>query len=36
MKTMEEYLKLPYTIEIIQQSDGSWFVGIKELPGCMS
>jgi len=36
MKTMEEYLKLPYTIEMIQQSDGSWFVGIKELPGCMS
>jgi antitoxin HicB len=36
MKTMEEYLKLPYTLEMIQQSDGSWFVGIKELPGCIS
>jgi len=21
---------------MIQQSDGSWFVGIKELPGCIS
>jgi antitoxin HicB len=36
MKTMEEYLKLPYTIEMIQESDGSWYVKIKELPGCMS
>ena len=36
MKTMEEYLALPYTIEMIQQSNASWFVGIKELPGCMS
>jgi antitoxin HicB len=36
MKTMQEYLKLPYTIEMIQQSDGSWFVGVKELPGCIS
>lgn len=36
MKTMEEYLALPYTIEMIRQSEGSWFVGIKELPGCIS
>jgi antitoxin HicB len=36
MKTLEEYLKLPYTIEMIQQSTGSWFVAIKELPGCIS
>jgi len=36
MKTIEEYLQLPYTIEMIRQSNQSWFVSIKELPGCMS
>jgi len=36
MKTIEEYLQLPYTIEMIRQSNESWFVSIKELPGCMS
>lgn len=36
MKTIDEYLNLPYTIELLQEKDGSWFVAIKELPGCMS
>ena len=36
MKTVDEYLKLPYTIELIQEDDGTWFVKIKELPGCIS
>ena len=35
MKTLEEYLALPYTIEVIPD-DGAWFVRIKELPGCMT
>ncbi len=34
-KTIEDYLNLPYTIEIIPD-DGAWFVQIKELPGCMT
>lgn len=34
-KTLNEYLQLPYTIEIIPD-DGAWFVRIKELPGCMT
>lgn len=35
MKTLEYFLTLPYTIEIIPD-DGAWFVQIKELPGCMT
>jgi len=34
-KTLDEYLQLPYTIEITPD-DGAWFVQIKELPGCMT
>lgn len=35
-KTIEYYLQLPYTIELVPEPDGSWFVAVKELPGCMS
>lgn len=35
-KTLEYYLGLPYTIELIRQPGGGWFVQVKELPGCMS
>jgi len=34
--TVDEFLKLPYTKEIIENSDGTFFIRIKELPGCMS
>lgn len=35
IKTLEYYLSLPYTIEVIP--DGSaWFAQIKELSGCMT
>jgi len=34
-KTVEEYMALPYTIEITSD-DGSYFVKMKELEGCMS
>lgn len=34
-RTVEEYMKLPYTIEITPD-DGSFFIKVKELPGCMS
>jgi predicted RNase H-like HicB family nuclease len=36
-KSLEYYLSLPYTIEIIPDvTDGGWFMRIKELPGCMT
>ena len=35
-KTIEYYLNLPYTRELIPEPEGGWFVRIKELPGCMS
>lgn len=34
-KTVEEYMTLPYTIEITPD-DGSYFVKVKELEGCMT
>lgn len=36
MKSLEDYLKLPYTIETKRESDGSYFIKVKELSGCMS
>ncbi|MBC8100357.1 MAG: type II toxin-antitoxin system HicB family antitoxin [Armatimonadetes bacterium] len=30
------YLTLPYTIEVIADEDGGWFVHIPLLEGCMS
>ena len=35
-KTIEYYMKLPYTRELIPEAEGGWFVRIKELPNCMS
>ena len=35
-KTVEYYLSLPYTIELVPDPQEGWFVAIKELPGCMS
>lgn len=35
-KTLNDYLRLPYTRELIPEPEGGWFVRIKELPGCMS
>jgi predicted RNase H-like HicB family nuclease len=34
-RTVEEYMALPYTIEITAD-EGSYFVKVKELDGCMS
>ena len=36
LKEVEKYMKLPYTIELIPEEDGTYFVKVKELPGCMS
>ena len=35
-QTIDYYLSLPYTREIIPEPEGGWFVRVKELPGCMS
>ena len=38
-KTIEEYLQLPYTIEVTRdEADGivGWFARVVELPGCMT
>jgi antitoxin HicB len=36
-KTLEYYLSLPYTIEIIPDvEDGGYVARIKELPGCLT
>lgn len=34
--TIEYYMNLPYTIELVPESEGGWFVAVKELRGCMS
>ncbi len=36
MRSLSEYLALPYTYILKQESDGSYFICVKELPGCMS
>lgn len=35
-KDINYYLNLPYTHELIRESNGEWFIRIKELPGCIS
>lgn len=35
-KNISYYMNLPYTIEMVSDPDGGWFVAIKELPGCIS
>jgi len=39
MMKMEDYLKLPYTIEVIKDESeeySGWFARVVELPGCMT
>jgi len=38
-KTVEEYLELPYTIEVVKDENdeySGWFARVVELPGCMT
>lgn len=35
-KSIGDYLKLPYTIELIPNPGGGYAVTVKELPGCIS
>lgn len=34
-KTLEYYMSLPYTIEVMHDEDG-WFARVIKLPGCMT
>jgi len=34
MENIEEYLNLPYTIELIPEEDGTYYAYVEELPGC--
>ena len=37
MKTLDEYLKLPYRMEIVEDSaEGGYVVSFPELPGCIT
>jgi antitoxin HicB len=35
-KSLERFLKLPYTIELTPDVEGYWFTQIPRLPGCMT
>jgi antitoxin HicB len=35
-KTIDYYMKLPYTIELQRDMEEGWFVRVKELRGCTS
>lgn len=38
-KTVDEYLALPYTVEVLHDQTGEqagWFARVVELPGCMT
>jgi antitoxin HicB len=35
-KSLDYYLSLPYSIELIPDEDGFWFAQIPLLPGCMT
>lgn len=36
INNLDYYMSLPYTIETIQNDDKTYFIKVKELPGCMS
>jgi len=35
-RTVGNYLRLPYTIQLRQYEDGTFFAEVAELPGCMT
>lgn len=35
-KEVEKYMQLPYTIKLIKEDDGTYYVAVDELPGCAS
>ncbi len=35
-KTVDDYMALPYTIELTPEADGGWFAQVPLLEGCMT
>ena len=35
-KEVEKYMKFPYTFRIVPEEDGTFFIMVEELSGCMS
>ena len=35
-QSLDHYLSLPYTIEIVREDETTWFARVVELPGCMT
>ncbi len=35
-KTIDDYLRLPYTVRLRQYEDGTFFADVAELPGCIT
>jgi len=36
MNNMNDYMAMPYTIELIREDVTTWFARVAELPGCMT
>lgn len=36
LHNVDDYMKLPYTFELVPDEDLGWFASVRELPGCMS
>lgn len=35
-KSVDYYMSLPYSLEIIPSEEGGWVIKVRELPGCMT
>ncbi len=35
-KSLDYYMSLPYSLEVIPSEEGGWVIKVKELPGCMT
>ena len=35
-ESLDYYLSLPYTIEMVREDETTWFARVLELPGCMT
>ena len=36
MRTLEEYMKLPYRMEVVPDGEGGYVVSFPELRGCLT
>ena len=35
-KTLDDYLRLPYKVEVLRDDEAGYFARVPELPGCMT